>query len=323
MPQADAEHGQLAQQLFHLRERILHRLGVARAVAEKHAVGIYRQYVGSRGVPRYAGHVAANACEVLEDGALRTAIVCHHLESRFSRRRERERLRGGQLLGREAVRTLARHSSREVNPHDRGAFAHLVQEASLVDVDGGQHSALCAMVAHMAYERTGVHTLDGHYVVCAQIVRQACRAAPVRRRRTHIAHHEAAQGGRIGLRIVNVHAIIADLGIRQRADLARIRGIRDHLEVTLKRRVEAYLAEHLPRCRTRRTAEHGAVLEHEDRRRAGGLRRSLHQPFRYLAQASILPYVRRTRTKKHPVPRRSAGNAERCATCLVGLSVPP
>ena len=300
VPQADAEHGHLPQQLLHLGVRALDGLGVARAVRQEHAVGSHGQHLGRRGVPRHAGHAAAGAHEVFEDGALRSAVVGDHFEARLGRRGERERPRSRQVVGREAARTRARHRGGQVLPDDGCARAHFRQKAGLVDVDGGQHGPLCAAVAHMAHERAGVHPFDGHHAVVAQVVGQALRAAPVRRRRAQVAHDEAAQGGLVRLRVVHVHAVVSDLGIRHRHDLARVRRVGDHLEVALERGVEADLAEHLPRRRARRAAEHGAVLQHERRGRARGLRRPLHQPLRNLAQASILPFGQRPYKKAPP-----------------------
>ncbi len=71
-------------------------------------------------------------------------------------------------------------------------------------------------------------------------------AAPIARRCAHIAHHQPSQCRLARLRVLEVHAIVADLRIRQRDDLACIAGIADNLEIPLKRGVEAYLAKGLP-----------------------------------------------------------------------------
>ena len=322
VPEADAEHGHLSQQLLHLGVRALHSLGVAGAVRQEHAVGFHGQHLFRRRVPRHDRELAARAHEVLENGALRAAVVGDHAVARGRGRRDGERMARRQVARAHGVWLRARHRGGEVLPHEGLARAHLRQEVRLVHVDGGEHRALRAAVAHVAHERAGVHALHGHDVVLAQVVGQALRAAPVRRRRAHVAHHEAAQRGLSRLGVIGVHAVVADLRIRHGDYLAGVGRVGYHLEVALERRVEADLAVHLAGRAARRAAERRAVLQHERRRPGRGLRRSLQELVRYLAQNH--PSARAAYTKKRlRRGQRRTLSWESYAAHLVGLSVPP
>ena len=59
VPQADAEQRHAAQQLLGLAIGLPHRLRVARAVGEEHAVGAHRQHLFGRSVPGHDGELAA------------------------------------------------------------------------------------------------------------------------------------------------------------------------------------------------------------------------------------------------------------------------
>ena len=245
VPEADAEHGHLAQDLLHLRVGALHGLGVAGTVGQEHAVGGHGQHLFRRRVPRHDRELAARAHEVLQDGALRAAVVGDHAVARGNGGRDGERMARRQVACAHGVRLLARHRGGEVLPHEGLARAHLAQKARLVHVDGGEHGTLGAAIAHVAHERAGVHALHGHHAVIAQVVGQAQDAAPVRRRRAHIAHHQAAQRRLARLGVIGIHAVVADLRIRHGDDLTGVRRVGHHLKVALERRVEADLAVHL------------------------------------------------------------------------------
>ena len=57
--QTDAEQRHLPQQLLRLAVGLLHRLRVARAVGEEHAVGAHGEHVFCQRVPGHDGELAA------------------------------------------------------------------------------------------------------------------------------------------------------------------------------------------------------------------------------------------------------------------------
>ena len=288
MPKADAEDGNLAEQLLDLGIRTRNRIGVAGTVGKEHTVGVHREDVFGGGVPGNCGELAAHTHEVLEDGKLRAAVVGNDLVLRRRGRGERERLGFRQVVEAEGRLLGARDRLGEVHADDRLACAHLSKEALGVGVESGEHRALGAVVAHVANECARVDALDGDDVVLTQEVGQRKLAAPVRGHLAHVAHDEPAQCRLLGLAVLAVHTVVADLGVGHRDDLARVARVGDHLEVALQRGVEADFAEHFALRRARGAAEHGAVFEHEQRRCTERLRGVLEQLFRDLAH--IVPF---------------------------------
>ena len=284
MPQADAEHRHLAEELLHLGVGAGNRVGVARTVGEEHAVGFHREHVLGRCVPRDDGEVAPAAHEVLEDRELGAAVIGDDLMARRGGRGDGESLRRRQLVGRERVRRLARDGGRQVLADDRRARAHLGKQALHIGVDGRDHRALGAVVAHVAHEGSRVDALDRNDAVVGEELRQRDVAAPVARHLAHIAHHKAAAGGFGALHVLEVDAVVADLGIGHRDDLARVRRIGDDFEVALERGVEADLPERLAFGGACGARKRSPVLQDEQRRTRLRLGRRLEELFAQLTQ---------------------------------------
>ena len=264
MPQADAEHGQLAEQLLDLGVGAADGVGIARSVGQEHAVGLHGQHVLGGRVPRNDREVAAAADEVLKDRQLRAAVVGDDLVLGAFRRGDGVRRGQGRRV--EGVHGIAGHGGGEVLAHDRRAGPHLREKAFDVGVDGGDHRALGAGVAHMAHEGARVDSLDGDDAVVLEEPGQRDVAAPVARLLAHVAHDEAAAGGLGALHVLEVDAVVADLRVCHRDDLPGIRGIGDDLEVPLQGGVEADLAERLALGRARGARKRRAVLQDEHRR---------------------------------------------------------
>ena len=108
---------------------------------------------------------------------------------------------------------------------------------------GGDDAAvLRAALAQDARQLARVDVGDADDVRLAQISRQILRAAPVRREARQIADDEPGGENAPRLRVVGIDADVADVRIRQRDDLTRIRGIGEDLLVAGHRRVEHDLA---------------------------------------------------------------------------------
>ena len=218
------------------------------------------EHVFSRRIPRHARHRASDAHEPIENGALHAAIVGNHLETGSRGLGQGEPHAIGHIVGGVRIGAFARHRGGKVLPHDALARTHFRQQAFRIIIYGGDDRALGTMIAHVAHERARVHALDGHHAVALQVFAKRHIAAPIARRCAHIAHHQPSQCGLARLRVLEVHAVVADLRIRQRDDLACIAGVADHLEIPLKRGVEAYLAKSLPRGTARGAEEHRAIF---------------------------------------------------------------
>ena len=93
--QADAEHRHFSEQLLHLLVRARHRVRVARAVREEHAVGCHREHLFGRRVPRNDRHLAPSAHQPFENRALHAAVVGDDAIARRRGGRKRERLACG------------------------------------------------------------------------------------------------------------------------------------------------------------------------------------------------------------------------------------
>ena len=259
MTQTNAEHRHLANKLARLLVGFGHGIGVARAVGEKNAVGFHGEHVSSGSVPRHYGKVAAHTHEARENRLFHAAVIRNHViflrrrsghSERLAFRHPIERLRGG-----------AAHGFGEIVAHQARSCGDLFRKRSSVEVFGRQNGSLRAEIANMANERTRIDALDSHDVLALEEFGQAHARAPIRRRAAHIMHDQAAQSRLGRLRIVEVHTVVADLGIGHRDNLTRIRRVGNDLEIALERRVEANLARNFA-CGTACPAvESGSVLQ--------------------------------------------------------------
>ena len=78
------------------------------------------------------------------------------------------------------------------------------------------------MIAHMADKGARVDALNCDDAVVLQKLRKRHFAAPVAGLLAQIAHHQAAAGRFLALAIFKINAVIADLRIGHRDDLACI-----------------------------------------------------------------------------------------------------
>lgn len=69
------------------------------------------------------------------------------------------------------------------------------------------------------------------------------------------------RAGLARLRVVEVHTVVANLGIRHRDNLTRIRRVGNNLKIALERRVEANLARNFACGTACPTVESGSVLQ--------------------------------------------------------------
>ena len=67
VPQTDAKHRHLADQVTNRVDAIPERLRIARPIGEKHAVGVVGEHLGRRRFAGEHGHAAAGACQMPGD----------------------------------------------------------------------------------------------------------------------------------------------------------------------------------------------------------------------------------------------------------------
>ena len=150
---------------------------------------------------------------------------------------------------------------------DLGRRLHTGNQALGVGIDrrdGGTHGTA---LADMERERTRIHILDSDDIALCKEVRQALDALPVARRIAHVMHDEATQMKLPRLHILLVDAVVADLRVRQRDNLASIARIAHDLLIAHHRGVEHHFAEGLPLGTARPSFEDSPVLERQKRLR--------------------------------------------------------
>ena len=128
--------------------------------------------------------------------------------------------------------------------------------------DDGLHGAVVAQVAH---ERARVDALDGDDAAALEELGQRLRGTEVAGLIAHVAHDEALRVDLAPLHVLGVHAVVANLGVGHRDDLAGVGRVADDLLVAGQRGVEHELAEGLPFRAARVAMEDGSVFEQQDR----------------------------------------------------------
>ena len=255
--EADAKDRELAEARAHGVDHGRNADRVSGAVGEEHAVGVHLEDLLGGRVPGHDGDLAAGGREALADALLLAAVVGHDVQARL------------------AVGVLAGHDVGLA----RGDVGHVVvvgdgrrrldaaNKALGVEVGGGNGRPHGAALADGDGEGARVHVLDGNDAVLREEVREGLHGLPVARRVAHVVDHEAGQVERVALHVLLVDAVVADLGVRERDDLARVGRVAHDLLVADHRGVEHNLAEGLALGAGRAPKEVHPVLEREKRPR--------------------------------------------------------
>ena len=137
----------------------------------------------------------------------------------------------------------------------RGQQGHLVGRAECAD-----HGP---RIAQVSSEATGVDTTDsGHSVVPQKRVEVAV-AAPIAVATGQCAHDHPAAERAPGLVVGRGNAVVADVGVGERDDLARVRGIGDDLLITGHGGIKTYFAHRVAGGANASSLEHGAVGQYQ------------------------------------------------------------
>ena len=150
---------------------------------------------------------------------------------------------------------------------DGGGRLDARDEALWVEVRGGDGRPHGAALADGDGEGARVHVLDGYDAVLREEVREALHGLPVARGVAHVVNHEAGKVERVALHVLLVDPVVADLGVRERDDLARVGRVAHDLLVADHRGIEHDLSEGLSLGAGRAPKEVHPVLEREKRLR--------------------------------------------------------
>ena len=228
--------------------------GVAGTVGVEDRDRVDRTDAVDRDVLRQHVHVEA-ACGEVVDRRLLDAEVEHREVADPLRRRR------GDLGGRDGDRRG------EVQP---GHLRRLADESQLlVGGEGGgipreDSPAHAAGRADVARDGAGVDAADAHDAVAHERVVERLVGAPVRHDARRVAHDVPRHPDAPGLRVLVVHAGVADVRRGLQHDLTGVRGIREGLLVAGHAGGEDDLAEGRAARAVGAADVAGAVLEHED-----------------------------------------------------------
>ncbi len=251
-------------------DRVGARLRIAGTVRQEGAIGRERAHVRRGRLRRDHGDPAAAFGQEPQDVVLHAEIVGDDMEPGHGGRA----ITVAQLPRAAAprIRLGARHDAREIKPRHRrrGLRARdRVGDLGLADRRRRVEAAvLRATLAEDPRESPGVEIGDANDPVGHEIRREVPLRAEVGHGARQIADHEARREQAPRFDVVGIHADVADVRIRERDDLARIRRVGQDLLVARHRGVEYDLADRVPRSADRGAAEYRAVGEREYRHRA-------------------------------------------------------
>ena len=282
---ADAKDGHLADELGGLGVDARQLARVARAVGEEHAVRLGGKNLLGRGVPGHDAHVQAHAHEAAQDAALLAAVEGDDLVG-LARLVEVD-------LSRDLVGLRRGDLGNPVGLGDGGGGLHAGHEARRVQVLRGDGAAHGARLADVEGDLARVHALDGHDAALGEEVGQAALSAPVVGGMAHVGHDDTRKRHAVGLHVGGADAVVANLRIGERHNLAGVGWVGDDLLVAGHGRIEDELAEGLAGSPDRESLERGSILERKQRSGGPGCQQWVHAcPF--------LSGARRTAQKRRP-----------------------
>ena len=217
VPEADAEDRHAPGEFAHRFNRIRTRLGVARAVREKDAVGLEREHVLGRRERRHDRDPAADVHQPPQDVLLDTEIISGHMEAR--RRGLDAAARQLHARLRPLVALFGGDGPGEVEPDHRRQRARLRHQRRRIGRNRREHGALGAVGAQVADERARVNVAEDRDVVPGEEIFGGLAAAPVGGELGEVAHDECFDVGPPGLVVEGVGADVADVRVGQADEL--------------------------------------------------------------------------------------------------------
>ena len=223
MAEADAEDGDFAHHAANVVLRVGHRLGIAGAVGEKHAVRLHRQHIfgaGGRGNHGDAARLAHQATQdvlldavVVGDDAVLGRAVFHADDF-------------GRLVGAHTLIPLidARRGDflGQVGAVHLGNGARLGDQLVRVELEVRNDAAHHAVGAQVAHECAGVDLGEHGNLVALEVFLGDFLGTPVRADARELADNQALDVRAGGFVVVGVGAVIADLGVGENYDLSSV-----------------------------------------------------------------------------------------------------
>ena len=212
--------------------RVGHRLGIARTVRQKDAIGLQREHIFGAGRCRNHGHAAALADQPAQDVVLDAVVVGDDVMLR-------RRVLHADHLG----RLVRAHAFIPLIDVARGDFLrqvgaiHLRNRARLGDQLVGvglqrrDHAAHDAVVAQMAHQRARVDLAEHGNLVALQILFRDLLRAPVGADARELAHDQPFDIRTRGFVVVGVGAVIADFRVGENYDLPSVGGVGENFLV--------------------------------------------------------------------------------------------
>ena len=264
MAQADAEDGHLAQHAANAVLGVVQRLGVAGAVAEKHAVGLVRQHFLGRRRAGQDRHAAAFVAQMPGDVPLHAVVEGDDVKVGLLEMPGSPRPAAWpSLTGRRPTRAAAsgitsRTRSRPTRPGLALAFAtRLASSRSTLE----STPFIAPRGAQPADEGPRVDAREADDAVPLQISVERFLRAEVARPLGEFLDDEAGQVGLAAFDVLGVDAVVADLGVGHRHDLPAIARIGEDFLIAGHRRVEADFAIDLAGGAERGAGEDRAVFQ--------------------------------------------------------------
>ena len=205
-------------------DRVRHHRRVPGSVGQEHAVRLPGQDVGRGRAGRH--HLdCPEPGELAQDGPLDAEVVGHDPE---------------RAAADDGVRPVRRHLVHEVDPdRPRLAAGHGPQDGfgSVTERTGHR-----AAVTEQAGEPPGVDAGDAGDAVAPEQAVEVTVGPPVGAAPGQLPDHHAAAERAAGLEVCPVHAVVADVGVREGDDLAGVARVGQDLLVARQDRVEDHLA---------------------------------------------------------------------------------
>ncbi|MNS94212.1 hypothetical protein D3C72_1284230 [compost metagenome] len=283
--QADTERGHATvHDLACGHDGVIAGLWVTRAVGQEDTIRLVLEHVGGRGLGRHHGHAAAALGQHAQNIALDAVVVGHHMEFMVLQLAVPRRAVGtGQLpfglrplvgLGNthHLGQIQALHAGGCLGCSDGFVNTCLRYDFTLIQTHDG--AILCALVAQQAGELAGVDVGDGNGLGALEVGRQCFGAAEVAGQEWQILDDQACSIDFVGLNILSVDPVVADVRIRECHDLLAVTGVGKDFLIAGHGGVEHHLAGR-GALRTNRVANKDrAVCERQD---GGGKRALLRQ----------------------------------------------
>ena len=244
---------------------VTQRLRIAGTVGEKHPVRLAGQHILGSGRAGQNRHAAAHVEQMPGDVPLHSVIQGHDVRPIGRPRRGLSRLQSSPraqglapldpLLGNDLAHQIAADQA--------GTRIGLGHQTGIVEIDRGEDALHRAANTNAADQCPRVDALDADDSIADKILVQLAVGAKIARAPALLANNEAGQMRLVTFDILGVHAVVANLRIGHRDNLATIARIGKDLLISGHRGVEAHLTVDFAVCSKCLTRKYCAVFQSE------------------------------------------------------------